>query len=81
MRKGFVGLILGVMVLGSFMACGSQTNTAAKVEAPKSGNSHADQLYIEVSALGNLDYFYDHKKLSISVAPESIIIDKLFKSF
>ena len=24
-------------------------------------NSTSDQLYIEVSALGSLDYFYDHK--------------------
>lgn len=29
--------------------------------AQSSAPSHKDQLYIEVSALGNLDYFYDHK--------------------
>jgi len=33
---------------------------SAKKEAP-TADSKKDQLYVEVSALGNLDYFYDHK--------------------
>lgn len=48
MRK-FVFALLVLMVATSGLF--AQT----KVPAPK------DQLYIEVSALGNLDYFYDHK--------------------
>ncbi len=47
MKRIVVALVLlGAIVLPTF--------SQAKV-APK------DQLYIEVSALGNLDYFYDHK--------------------
>ena len=48
MRK-FVFALLVLMVATSGLF--AQT----KVPAPK------DQLYIEVSALGNLDYFFDHK--------------------
>jgi len=32
---------------------------------------HMDQLYVEVSALGNLDYFYDHK-LGMKLAGEAL---------
>ncbi len=32
---------------------------------------HTDQLYVEVSALGNLDYFYDHK-LGMKLAGEAL---------
>ena len=32
---------------------------------------HLDQLYVEVSALGNLDYFYDHK-LGMKLAGEAL---------
>jgi len=32
--------------------------------------SHSDQLYVEVSALGNLDYFYDHK-LGMKIAGQA----------
>ena len=33
--------------------------------------AHSDQLYVEVSALGNLDYFYDHK-LGMKLAGEAL---------
>jgi len=42
-------------------ALGSCAKPAAPAAAAPAANPYADQLYIEVSALGNLDYFYDHK--------------------
>jgi ribose transport system substrate-binding protein len=48
--KRFIVLAIVTGVLLSAMGC-----AFAAVPAPK------DQLYIEVSALGNIDYFYDHK--------------------
>ncbi len=48
MKKALVLLLVLISVVSGI---GAQSKTTA----PK------DQLYIEVSALGNLDYFYDHK--------------------
>lgn len=42
-----------------FSGCQKSEPVATAPEAAAS--STMDQLYIEVSALGNLDYFYDHK--------------------
>jgi ribose transport system substrate-binding protein len=42
---------------------GGTTSAAAR--------AHSDQLYVEVSALGNLDYFYDHK-LGMRLAGEHL---------
>lgn len=56
-------LILTVLVLAvifSFAGC-QKSEPAAAAPAEPSTPSTMDQLYIEVSALGNLDYFYDHK--------------------
>ncbi|HET6439136.1 MAG TPA: hypothetical protein VFG59_13800, partial [Anaeromyxobacter sp.] len=43
------------MLLTILAALAAIASLPAHAKAPK------DQLYIEVSALGNLDYFYDHK--------------------
>ncbi|MFH2113110.1 MAG: substrate-binding domain-containing protein [Spirochaetota bacterium] len=51
-------VLICIAAVAAFAAC-------SKPEAPQAAaapvNAAADQLYIEVSALGNLDYFYDHK--------------------
>ena len=62
-----VAILAVVMVLTSIAKRGRQTeqpsgNTAAVA-------SNLDQLYVEVSALGNIDYFYDHK-LGMKLAGE-----------
>jgi len=43
------------MLLSTLVALTAAASFPAQAKPPK------DQLYIEVSALGNLDYFYDHK--------------------
>lgn len=66
--KRLIALMLALVMVISLAACNtpktetpkndqkSETNTQTAAD-----NSKKDQLYIEVSALGNLDYFYDHK--------------------
>ncbi|MDA3955910.1 substrate-binding domain-containing protein [Oceanispirochaeta sp.] len=54
--------LLPLLILLAIIFTGCQkaeTVSTEAVAAPEA--STADQLYIEVSALGNLDYFYDHK--------------------
>lgn len=58
--------LLWVLVVVSMMfAFGCKQEEAASSAAPaatvEAVDDHSDQLYIEVSALGNLAYFYDHK--------------------
>jgi ribose transport system substrate-binding protein len=63
MKKVIVFLLVAVIAL-SMVACGSGTSDSSKATtstAQESEKNLKDQLYIEVSALGNLDYFYDHK--------------------
>jgi ribose transport system substrate-binding protein len=70
MKKGMLVLIIS-LVMTALVGCKSGSDTASSSVAPSSGalattksnasSNVADQLYIEVSALGNLDYFYDHK--------------------
>lgn len=57
MKKGMFMLLLAMMI--SALA-GCQRGGTAENDAKPVANV-SDQLYIEVSALGNLDYFYDHK--------------------
>jgi len=61
-------LVLLVLALSlSLVGCGSkeaekgEATAESKKGADETESAYADQLYIEVSALGNLDYFYDHK--------------------
>ncbi len=56
MRKLIVVLAVLAVI---FAGCSKAPETAAPAAAAE--ESRMDQLYIEVSALGNLDYFYDHK--------------------
>ncbi|MBF9016273.1 MULTISPECIES: substrate-binding domain-containing protein [unclassified Oceanispirochaeta] len=57
MRKLLPVLLLLAVI---FSGCQKAESTSA-AESSAESVSTADQLYIEVSALGNLDYFYDHK--------------------
>lgn len=62
MNKKKFSLLVALTLIIGLSAC----TTAPKVEVSAGGTSTApkstkDQLYIEVSALGNLDYFFDHK--------------------
>ena len=68
--KKFIGILVLVIMMLSMVACGAPkeaaptaapTKAAEATPAPVAKNDKKDQLYIEVSALGNLDYFYDHK--------------------
>lgn len=70
--KKLLALALAVVMLLTMVACNTQTTqkteepkteqkSETKTETAAADNSKKDQLYIEVSALGNLDYFYDHK--------------------
>ncbi|MFA5468591.1 MAG: substrate-binding domain-containing protein, partial [Sphaerochaetaceae bacterium] len=52
-------LILVALSMLFVMSCGQNKAVVSTQDA--SGVDHSDQLYIEVSALGNLAYFYDHK--------------------
>jgi len=54
--------LLPVLFLVTIIFSGCQKDEPIVAEAGGTEvSSTADQLYIEVSALGNLDYFYDHK--------------------
>ncbi len=58
--KRLVVLVLALLIVFSAAACSQSPSTSGNNNAA-AGDSKKDQLYIEVSALGNLDYFYDHK--------------------
>lgn len=49
---------LAVLIVLSFAACAKKEGGAASQAAGR----YADQLYVEVSALNSLEYFYDHKE-------------------
>ncbi len=54
--------LLSVLLLLTVIFTGCQKSDSASADVSSAeAESTADQLYIEVSALGNLDYFYDHK--------------------
>ncbi len=52
-------LVLLALSMVFVMSCAKDTKVATAPDA--AGVDRSDQLYIEVSALGNLAYFYDHK--------------------
>jgi len=68
MKKIFAVAMSALLIMG-MTACSKpvatpETKDAAKVETTQEATTETDkkdQVYIEVSALGNLDYFYDHK--------------------
>ena len=61
-----ISSLLAALTLTIGLSACTTTTTPPKVEQPPveastDQKSTKDQLYIEVSALGNLDYFFDHK--------------------
>ena len=58
--KKFVYVGLAILVALSFVACAKKEGGAAK--GAQAAGRYADQLYVEVSALNSLEYFYDHKE-------------------
>ena len=68
-------LIIPVVILALLMVATSIAKRSGHVEraaAPAAAKaSYADELYVEVSALGGLDYFYDHK-LGMQQAGEAL---------
>jgi ribose transport system substrate-binding protein len=68
MKKIFTLVMATVLTAGmigcSKPAAAPEAGETAKTETAQAADTQTekkDQLYIEVSALGNLDYFYDHK--------------------
>lgn len=59
--KRLMVLILALLMLFTAAACSQNAGNQGNTAQGTTDNSKKDQLYIEVSALGNLDYFYDHK--------------------
>jgi len=69
MKKTLIPLvILALVMLATSVAKRSAERQATG--AKRALAAHSDQLYVEVSALGNLDYFYDHK-LGMTLAGEA----------
>lgn len=70
MKKIVIPLIILALVM---LATSFAKRNAGRQQTPgaqRAVTSHSDQLYVEVSALGNLDYFYDHK-LGMELAGEA----------
>ena len=63
MKRCLTAVLSACILFGILTTCaGTQQQTGAQANASQESqdSSKKDQLYIEVSALGNLDYFYDH---------------------
>jgi len=58
--KKLVYVAMAVILLPVLFGCAKPAAPQA-VAAAAPANDKSNQLYIEVSALGNMDYFYDHK--------------------
>ena len=58
--KKLITLGLSLLVLLSFAGCSK--DEAPEASAESAVGRYADQLYVEVSALNSLEYFYDHKE-------------------
>jgi len=57
-------LLIPLLILAVVMVATSVAKRGGEAEVTDGKSAvaqHTDQLYVEVSALGNLDYFYDHK--------------------
>ena len=65
-------LIIPIVILAVVMFATSMSKRGGETErAAGPARQMSDQLYVEVSALGNLDYFYDHK-LGMKLAGEGL---------
>lgn len=70
MKKIVIPLIILalVMLATSFAKRGAERQQSPGTQ--RAATTHSDQLYVEVSAIGNNDYFYDHK-LGMELAGEA----------
>ncbi len=71
MKKLLIPMFLLAIVMAATTIAKRNSESAGQPGAQKAGAAHMDQLYVEVSALGNLDYFYDHK-LGMKLAGEAL---------
>ncbi|MCX6375118.1 MAG: substrate-binding domain-containing protein [Armatimonadetes bacterium] len=61
MKKLIIPLAILAIVMAATTIAKRGSEQSGAVGAGHASSAHMDQLYVEVSALGNLDYFYDHK--------------------
>ena len=71
MKKLFIPLILLALVMIATTIAKRNNEGQVSLGTQRAAAGHMDQLYVEVSALGNLDYFYDHK-LGMKLAQEAL---------
>ena len=61
MKKLLIPLAFLALVMVATSIAKRHGESASEGQGTQASARHLDQLYVEVSALGNLDYFYDHK--------------------
>ena len=71
MRKLFIPLILLAVVMAATTIAKRNNEGQLSLGTGQAVTGHMDQVYVEVSALGNLDYFYDHK-LGMKLAGQAL---------
>jgi len=71
MKKLLIPLVLLAFVMGATTVAKRNSERGASSSVGGAVADHKDQLYVEVSAIGNLDYFYDHK-LGMKLAGEAL---------
>ncbi|HET6454567.1 MAG TPA: substrate-binding domain-containing protein, partial [Armatimonadota bacterium] len=71
MKKLFIPLVLLALVMAATTVAKRNNQGQMALSTGRATAGHMDQLYVEVSALGNLDYFYDHK-LGMKLAGEAL---------
>ncbi|TVR32574.1 MAG: sugar ABC transporter substrate-binding protein [Spirochaetaceae bacterium] len=60
MKKAIV-IVTVLVTLAALISCGGPAEPAQNQTGAEAAESRMDQLYIQVSALSNIDYFYDHQ--------------------
>ncbi len=71
MKKLIIPLIILAVVMAATTMAKRRNEGGGSAGVSRAVAAHSDQLYVEVSALGNLDYFYDHK-LGMKLAGEAL---------
>ena len=71
MKKLLIPLVILALVMGATSIARRNSEKGSAASGQHAAGDHLDQLYVEVSALGNLDYFYDHK-LGMQLAGEAM---------
>jgi ribose transport system substrate-binding protein len=59
--KKLITVLLVICAVLALIGCAKSAEAAPAAQTSAPANDRSDQLYIEVSAFGNLAYFYDHK--------------------